>query len=393
MSETTEPRRPGGSHSWCRPVVLSGPGSTGSPGGTHPLVSDGDIVHAVWEHWGTLLYRRSEDAGRTWGETRPVTTGGTAAYPCSLELEGAAVHLIWPDGRHGGWEVFHRRSDDGGGTWREERRLTPGIDLFRLGTAAAGRSLHVVWGSRRLVNPTPAGAHTWGEIYHLRSLDGGETWSQPLRLTESEATAMRPSVTVVDRLVHLLWFDRRGAKRDWDWDIYYRRSTDCGQTWEREVRLTHTPTHARHPLVAADEQGRVCCLWEDGSFFDGTRWGGDAALYACVSQDGGGTWGETRRLTVSPMEQGRATHSKSYACGSRLHLAWADSRTGASGRLVPFYMSSPDCGLTWTEPEQLLEPAAEDRYPAGVVGTDAYALVTFGAGDTLYYLRRDLPRG
>lgn len=374
---------------WSQPTLLSGPGAVGSPGGTHPLAAAGDLVHVVGEEGGVLRYRRSQDAGRSWGKPRSVTAGGTARYPCSLELSGDTVHLIWADSRHGGWEVFWRCSGDGGETWGKEARLTPGVDLFRLATAPSGPAVHVAWGSRRLVNPTPAGAHTWGEIYYLRSLDGGETWHPLMRLTEPEATAMRPGVAADGGFVHLIWFDRREARRDWDWDIYYRRSTDRGQTWEPEVRLTHTPTHARHPLVAA-QGGRVCCLWEDGQVFTGTRWGGDAALYACLSEDNGRTWGETRRLTRPLAQQGWATHSKLYAHGWRLHLAWADSPTGPGGPVAPFYMTSPDGGLTWTAPEQVFPGGATDCYAAGVVGTDSYALVTVSAPDGLHCVRREL---
>ena len=94
-----------------------------------------------------------------------ITDHGTAQYPCSLELTGNVLHLVWPYSRAGKWEVTYKRSADGGDTWGPERRLTPGVDLFRMGTAVSGSTHHVVWGSRRLVTPTPAGTHTWGEIY------------------------------------------------------------------------------------------------------------------------------------------------------------------------------------------------------------------------------------
>src|SRR5690242_2164984 len=74
---------------------LSGNNSIGSPGGTHPLVTDGTTVHAVWYQGGGILYRRSADAGRTWTDPLALTTKGAAQYPCSLELSGRVLHLIW----------------------------------------------------------------------------------------------------------------------------------------------------------------------------------------------------------------------------------------------------------------------------------------------------------
>jgi hypothetical protein len=60
-----------------------------------------------------------------------------AQYPCSLELAGTVLHLIWPDSRNDGWELYYMRSTDAGKTWGKEVRLTPGIDMFRFGTAVS----------------------------------------------------------------------------------------------------------------------------------------------------------------------------------------------------------------------------------------------------------------
>ena len=87
---------------WSRPLPLSGSGAVGSPGGTHPLVAGAGGVHVVWETGGSIHYRHSSDAGASWARAARLTTGGTAVYPCSLELAGSALHLIWPDKRHAG---------------------------------------------------------------------------------------------------------------------------------------------------------------------------------------------------------------------------------------------------------------------------------------------------
>jgi hypothetical protein len=67
---------------------LASGGAIGSPGGTHPLVADGDTVHAVWGQGGAIHYRRSDDAGRTWTDAVPLTTHRTAQY---LELESSEL--------------------------------------------------------------------------------------------------------------------------------------------------------------------------------------------------------------------------------------------------------------------------------------------------------------
>ena len=89
---------------WVSLTPLGGSGAIGSPGGTHPIVADGQTVHVVWAEHGRIHYQRSTDAGETWGQPVSLASHGTAQYPCSLEVSEAAVHLIWPDSRDGRWE-------------------------------------------------------------------------------------------------------------------------------------------------------------------------------------------------------------------------------------------------------------------------------------------------
>lgn len=379
---------------WTLLAPLSLGPAIGSPGGTHPFALFGDQVYAAWQWAGHLYLRRSADAGRTWGEPQQVTTSPTAEYPVSLEASESALHLFWPDNRHGSWELWYRRSEDGGDSWSEEQRLEPEARLFRYGTALSREGLHAAWMGNCTTHQAGPHLHTWGEIYYKRSADAGLTWEPTIRLTAPEATAGRPAVAAAGRTVHVAYYDRRDGHFDWDWDLYYRRSLDGGRSWEPELRLTHTPTHVRHPAIVADAGGHVCCLWEDGQIFDAGRVGGDAALYAAVSEDAGATWGPTRRLTFTGTPHSHATHSKSYAYGSRVHLAWADAPPGQDWQgLAAYYMTSPDCGLSWSEPERLTDPGKDGpSYADGVVGKDDWALVSCSPGEGLWYRRRELPQ-
>ncbi len=381
---------------WSPLQSLTGHGSIGSPGGTHPLAADGDTAHVVWWQDAAIRYRRSHDAGRSWTEAVPLTAHRTAQYPCSLELNGTVLHLIWTDSRNGGWELYYMRSADAGKTWGREVRLTPGIDMFRFGTAISGNNVHVVWGSRSRLEKVPAGhstwTWTWGDTYHMCSSDGGITWEKPVRLNQKPGTAMRPVVAASGRFVHVAWFDQYQAKQKpaWDWDIYYRRSTDGGTHWGPEIRMTDTPMHTRHPQIVATLGNRVCCIWEDGQIFDGTGMVGDPALYAAVSTDNGETWGKPKRITAVNAPHGFATHAKAYAFGSRVHLTWQDAPEGPGKPLAVYYMTSADGGLTWDDPDRLSQ-ASEGTWETGaVVGTESWALVEMSKGSSLAFRRRDL---
>ncbi|MDI9432421.1 MAG: sialidase family protein [Planctomycetota bacterium] len=325
-----------------------------------------------------------------------MTTGQTAQYPCSLELAGTVLHVIWADSRNDGWELYYARSTDAGKTWGKEVRLTPDIDMFRFGTAVSGTNIHIVWGSRSRLEKVPVGQSfwtwTWGDIYHLHSSDGGATWDKPVRLNQEPGTAMRPVVAAFGRFVHVAWYDQFAARQNpkWDWDVYYRRSIDNGATWGPQVRMTDTPTHTRHPQMVATLGNRVCCIWEDGQVFDGRGMVGDPALHAAVSTDDGATWGEPRRITTINAPHGFATHAKAHAFGSRVHLTWQDAPEGAQNPLAIYYMTSANGGLTREIPERLTQTPDGVWETGAVVGTESWALVEMMKRAHLWYRRRDI---
>lgn len=374
---------------WTPLQRLAGQGAIGSPGGTHPIAASGMTAHVVWAQGGVINWRRSDDGGVTWGRAVRVTSHAMAEYPCSLELADGVLQLLWPDHRNGGWEMYHRRSTDGGASWGEETRLSPGVDLFRPGTAATGRTVHLAWGSRSSVEPTPAGTHTWGEIYYTRSTDAGATWEPIQRLTLPDRSAMRPGVAAQGRFVYLTWFDRRDAKDLLDWSIWTKRSTDGGATWGPDVRLSGRESHfAHHPEIVATPGGRVCCIWEGGQEFDGHRWFGDSALYARVSEDRGRSWGPAERITFVHAPTEWATHAKVAARGARVHLGWTEAPDGKDRPHAAYYMTSPDGGRTWQPPERLTEATDGECGVQSVGGTEDYAIVVVGKADELWYRRR-----
>ncbi len=381
---------------WSRPVQLSGHGAIGSPGGTHPLAFD-KTAYATWVQNGVIHLSTSDDGGVAWDHATRVTAHNTALYPCSLELSGHVLHLVWPDTRnHGLAEPYYKRSSDGGKTWTKEVRLSPGTDLFRIGTAVSGPAIHVVWFNRHFLEKVPAGDQTWtwtwGEVYYCRSMDGGTTWERAIRLTQPDSTACRPVVAASGKFVHVAWLDNRDAKQKpgWDWEIYYKRSTDGGATWGPDVRMSHNEWHSRHPQIMTGGD-RVCCVWEDGAIWNGktsSGWSGDGALYAAVSNDNGQTWNPTQRITTVNTPNGRATHAKSFAAGSRLFVGWTDAVEGGLHKPIraeaAYFTMSTDGGQTWSPAERLAAGLLGHWAVNAVAGDESRALALLSRGDTIH---------
>jgi hypothetical protein len=140
-------------------------------------------------------YRRSLDGGATWGPEQRLTIdppGHPASSWCpSLTASGDDVHIVYFDLRSGHWEVYHRRSLDGGATWEGEASLTqllgvPGSDWIRPSLAARASVLELAfWGQ------SPSDENVWA----TSSRDDGATWS-PAQQLSSASPARHPAAAL-----------------------------------------------------------------------------------------------------------------------------------------------------------------------------------------------------
>lgn len=207
-----------GGRSFDEPVDISD-----ERGGTQPrLAVDGDgVVHAAYgaatfglpdvgegepPHPQPLVYRRSTDAGQTWSDHQEVEPGHGAKRKWLLVADQSSDHLYatWygnPDsddrGKETDWHVYVRTSPDGGSTWgdrvvvNDQLEDPAGIKRYDPGLAVApnGR-VDVAWYDFRN-SPTPEGLdHNdfnvggFQDVYYSWSSDNGQTWSEDLRITD-----------------------------------------------------------------------------------------------------------------------------------------------------------------------------------------------------------------
>lgn len=101
--------------------------------------------------------------------------------------------------------------------WEPDVRLTndPDISYPSYNNArnivANGDTVHVVWHSDQAGNGY--------DVYFKRSADGGETWEPDVRLTDDPASSAFPFIAGTDSALHVIWQDFR----DGNPEIYYKR--------------------------------------------------------------------------------------------------------------------------------------------------------------------------
>ncbi|MCM8782278.1 MAG: T9SS type A sorting domain-containing protein [Candidatus Omnitrophica bacterium] len=136
--------------------------------------------------------------------------------------------------------------------------------------AASGSNVHVVWYDNRDGNY---------EIYYKRSTDNGETWGPDTRLTYTARPSLTPSIAVWNDIVHVTW-------REYLDSLCYMRSLDGGTTWEPSVRIgygTADPpgiaVFRDTVFVAFDNYPSGFAIWYNYSTNSGLTWSGPISLY------------------------------------------------------------------------------------------------------------------
>jgi hypothetical protein len=169
-----------------------------------------------------------------------------------------------------------------------------------------------VTGQTEATGPHAHGLPSDGDLIAWRSVDGGGTWSLPVRVNDVSASAREG--------LHALASDGRGTLfavwldlREEGTRLFGASSNDGGATWS-ENRLVYaspdgTICQCCHPSAAFSEDGALDVMWRN--CLDGAR-----DLYVIRSTDlrsfakpvklGDGTW----KINACPMDGGGLTHVK-----------------------------------------------------------------------------------
>jgi hypothetical protein len=307
-----------------------------------------DNLHVVWYYdrgpTSDILYRKSTDGGRTWGQKITLGSSTLAVTEPDIALSNENIHVVWCDYQNYP-KVYYRNSTDNGETWNPQRQMTPvGLNSYSPRIYVNNSNVHIFWYDERDGSD--------GEIYYRRSLNGGITFDngqgldEDRRITFSPASIGGPWVGGDGSNISIVWYDERGG----NWQVYWMISKDNGFTWEDGLgtpnvgrKISNSVDASSSPSIAVDSSD-IYIVWSE------QHWPGpEYRLYYRNSTDMGVTWGNIQLLSgPTPL----INNADIDASGDNISIVWNDRRDDGTHEQI-YYKNSTDGGASWNEDLQL----------------------------------------
>lgn len=331
--------------------------------------ADSDNIYVGWQQGNGGLVTSSSDGGATWTEPFLVGPDDRRHYQPRLAVDGeGTVHAVFPSGEFDADSpivrpVWYRNSTDGGATWSEMRIVEPGSAGFFhnrkhvLAADPGSDDVYLLWYGSTLELP---GAEDVNDIFMRVSRDGGETWSDRIVVNddagEGDAQHYDPGISIAPNgRIDVAWYDFRNSpypevipedfgapfNQGGYQDVYMSSSTDGGETWSDDVRVTDrlinreigvwsNNVHSHYNVAIASTEDMAFVAWQDTRngnadsnaedvYFASVAWDGDDLVVA--SGSGGGS--------VSPWVSGLV--GAVLGMGLAMVLAWSLLRSRGSG--------------------------------------------------------------
>src|SRR5262245_11203907 len=169
---------------------------------------------------GATLLFISTTAQAQWGPETPLTDTGADVWGEGIAAAGSTVHLIYGSG-----SINYLRSSDEGANWTPSKPIGNGTIHLTDPLVADGQDVWAIYLDNIKNVSDWCCSRDMGSIWLRHSGDGGDNWDSPVQLSTPN-TAFRLSLAYSANRLHLVWMDYRSNA----WDTYYRRSPDRGKT-------------------------------------------------------------------------------------------------------------------------------------------------------------------
>jgi subtilisin-like proprotein convertase family protein len=239
--------------------------------------------YTCWDRSNNEKFAYSTNNGATWTEVDlPTAPVGGVDLGCEIAVQkNGTVHVVWESLTCGGStctdeRMFYTRSTNGGVSWStpvqvhdhnlsgfstgskppvaDQRGIAPfgAVDVDNSGGACDG-TLYATYGDYS------SGGATETDIWVTRSTDNGATWGTPVKVNDdglAARTQFHPFLQVdqSNGSVVVAWHDARNDANNRKVEIYTTRSTNCGVSFEANVKASQNSTEFNNSGISYTDE-------------------------------------------------------------------------------------------------------------------------------------------
>ena len=267
-----------------------------------------------------IYYTKLDNNGDTLVDDKQLTHHLEGALAPTIAVDANnTVHITWSDYRGGNPEIYYTKLDNNGDPLIDDKKLTYAPDRSYKPAIAVDldNNVHISWYDGTVA--IYKGIYMMGiyEIYYTKLDNNGSTLVDIRRVTPYDLVrSCRPTIaTDSNNNVHIAWDD----ERDGNWEIYYTKLADNGNTLIDDMRITNFSGDSKLPKIAIDTDNNVHIIWEDNR-------DGNTEIYYTKLDKNGDTLINVTGLTVDHV----TSDDPAIAIDSNnnVHITWVDNRDG-----------------------------------------------------------------
>jgi hypothetical protein len=344
---------------------------------TSIAVDNQGTIHVVWTDWrndadkehiigggidgvnnADIYYTNSNDGGMTFGPNVKVNSGDGTSWQWVPDIavdNGGKIHVVWEDWRDdadgeyipftGGIDgvndssIYYAQSLDGGQTFSSPLRIDDDSQLSVQGVPEididGNENIHVIWIDVRET--------LGGDIYYTNSTNGGITFSKNKKVNDVSKGSDDPSLAVDENnVIYVVWIDNRNDTTTLD--VYFSKSTDSGVSFSPNKKINDDDLPSAYqgtPSIAVGG-GIIGVVWQD----DRNPYG----IYFANSTDGGDTFSVNKKIDDDPTGSDKSRPSIAINDNGHISITWMDKR---NGDYDVYFANSTDGGDTFSQNQRV----------------------------------------
>lgn len=182
--------------------------------------------------------------------------------------------------------------------------------------------------------------------------------SETNNLTQNEDDSVYPQISSSSENIYIVWQESVGSYGTSNYDIFFKKSNDSGDTFGSPINLSNNTGFSEHPQIAS-VGNIIYIVWVDDS-------SGEREIMFCKSSDSGKTFSSSTIVSQNSMGP---YHVELAAEGQSVYIVW-NSFDKEMGNII-LLSKSDDAGKTFAELREIGIGDME-TFPKIAADTDEY---------------------